>query len=67
MYLGIISFHVGATAAMESPLLLLITLAYVIPFTAMRIRAEDRVLAAGFGDEFRTFAGSTPALVPFTR
>jgi protein-S-isoprenylcysteine O-methyltransferase Ste14 len=67
MYLGIISFHVGATVAMESPLLLLITLAYVIPFTAMRIRAEDRVLAAGFGDEFRTFAGSTPALVPFTR
>ena len=62
--LGIVSFHVGATIAMESLLLLLITLVYVIPFTLMRIRAEDRVLATGFGDEYRTFAGRVPALVP---
>jgi len=67
MYLGIVSFHVGATLAMESLALLVITLVYVIPFTAMRIRAEDRVLAAGFGDEFRVFAGRVPALVPFAR
>jgi protein-S-isoprenylcysteine O-methyltransferase Ste14 len=67
MYLGIASFHVGATMAMESLALLVITLAYVIPFTAARIRAEDAVLAAGFGDEFRAFAGRVPALVPFTR
>src|SRR5438046_5165785 len=45
MYLGIISFHVGATIAMESVALGIITLAYVIPFTALRIRAEDTVLA----------------------
>ncbi|HKC91096.1 MAG TPA: isoprenylcysteine carboxylmethyltransferase family protein [Candidatus Limnocylindria bacterium] len=67
MYLGIISFHVGATLAMESLALLAITLLYVIPFTALRIRAEDRVLASGFGDAFRAFAGRVPALVPFTR
>jgi protein-S-isoprenylcysteine O-methyltransferase Ste14 len=67
MYLGIVSFHFGATLAMESVALLVITLVYVIPFTAVRIRAEDRVLAAGFGDEFRTFAARVPALVPFTR
>jgi protein-S-isoprenylcysteine O-methyltransferase Ste14 len=67
MYLGIVSFHVGATLAMESLALLAITLLYVIPFTAMRIRAEDSVLATGFGDEFRAFAGRVPALVPFTR
>jgi protein-S-isoprenylcysteine O-methyltransferase Ste14 len=66
MYLGIVSFHVGATMAMESIALLVITLAYVIPFTVLRIRAEDSVLAAGFGDEFRAFAGRVPALVPFT-
>src|SRR5256714_6496825 len=60
MYLGIVSFHVGATIAMESLALLVITVAYVIPFTAMRIRAEDRVLAAGFGDAFRLFAGRVP-------
>jgi protein-S-isoprenylcysteine O-methyltransferase Ste14 len=67
MYLGIVSFHVGATLAMESLLLGAITLLYVIPFTTMRIRAEDRVLAAGFGEDFRTFAGRVPALVPFRR
>ena len=67
MYFGIVSFHVGATMAMESLALLVITFAYVIPFTALRIRAEDMVLATGFGDEFRAFAGRVPALVPFTR
>ena len=66
MYLGIVSFHVGATLAMESLALLAITLIYVIPFTALRIRAEDTVLAEGFGDEFHAFAGRVPALVPFT-
>jgi len=67
MYFGIVSFHVGATLAMESLALLVITLAYVIPFTALRIRAEDRVLATGFGEEFQAFAGRVPALVPFAR
>jgi protein-S-isoprenylcysteine O-methyltransferase Ste14 len=67
MYLGIVSFHVGGTLAMESLALLAITLLYVIPFTALRIRAEDGVLATGFGDEFRAFAGRVPALVPFAR
>ena len=67
MYLGIVSFHFGATLAMESLALLAITLAYVIPFTVLRIRAEDRVLATGFGDEFRAFAGRVAAFVPFTR
>jgi protein-S-isoprenylcysteine O-methyltransferase Ste14 len=67
MYLGIVSFHIGATLAMESLALIVITVLYVIPFTAMRIRAEDKVLAAGFGDEFRAFAGRVPAFVPFAR
>lgn len=67
MYFGIVSFHIGATVAMESLALLVITFLYVIPYTAMRIRAEDGVLAEGFGDEFRAFAGRVPALVPFSR
>jgi protein-S-isoprenylcysteine O-methyltransferase Ste14 len=66
MYLGIVSFHFGATVAMESLALFVITILYVIPFTLARIRAEDRVLAEGFGEEFRAFAGRVPALVPFT-
>lgn len=67
MYFGIVSFHVGATLAMESLALFVITLVYVIPLTLLRIRAEDKVLAEGFGEEFRAFSGRVPALVPFTR
>src|SRR5436190_5976337 len=67
MYLGIISFHVGATIAMESVALLAITVLYAIPFTALRIRAEDRVHASGSGDALRAFAGRVPPLLPFTR
>ena len=67
MYFGIVSFHIGATLAMESLALLVVTLVYVIPYTAVRIRAEDRILSTGFGDEFRAFAGRVPALVPFAR
>ena len=67
MYLGIVSFHMGATIAMESLALLVITLVYVIPFTLVRIRAEDQVLAAGFGEEFRAFSGRVPAFMPFAR
>jgi protein-S-isoprenylcysteine O-methyltransferase Ste14 len=67
MYLGIVSFHVGATLAMESVLLLAVTLLYVIPFTAIRIRAEDRVLAEGFGESYRSFAERVPTLVPVRR
>jgi protein-S-isoprenylcysteine O-methyltransferase Ste14 len=67
MYLGIISFHVGATMAMESLALLLVTVIYVIPYTVARIRAEDGVLASAFGDEYQSFATRVPALVPFAR
>jgi protein-S-isoprenylcysteine O-methyltransferase Ste14 len=67
MYFGIVSFHIGATLAMESLALLVITLVYVIPLTLVRIRAEDKVLAEAFGEEFRTFTGRVPALVPFAR
>jgi len=67
MYLGIVLFHMGATIAMESLALLVITLVYVIPFTLVRIRAEDQVLAAGFGEEFRAFSGRVPAFMPFAR
>jgi protein-S-isoprenylcysteine O-methyltransferase Ste14 len=67
MYLGIVSFHVGATIGMESLSLLAITLLYVIPYTIARIRAEDGVLARGFGDDYGAFASRVPALVPFIR
>jgi protein-S-isoprenylcysteine O-methyltransferase Ste14 len=67
MYLGILSFHIGAIFAMESVLLLAATALYVVPYTALRIVAEDRVLLEGFGAKWSAFAGRVPVLVPFAR
>jgi len=67
MYLGILSFHIGATFAMQSLLLLAATALYVVPFTAARIVAEERVLLQGFGDAYSAFVRRVPALVPFGR
>jgi protein-S-isoprenylcysteine O-methyltransferase Ste14 len=67
MYLGILAFHVGATIAMESLLLLIATAVYVVPFTAARIGAEEKTLAAGFGPRWRAYAARVPPLVPLVR
>jgi protein-S-isoprenylcysteine O-methyltransferase Ste14 len=67
MYLGILAFHIGAIFAMESLLLLAATAFYVVPFTAARIVAEDRVLREGFGAKWAAFSERVPTLVPFAR
>src|SRR5438876_1135944 len=50
MYLGIVLFHLGASLALESPLLLVATAIFVAPFTAVRIGAEEKVLRDAFGE-----------------
>jgi protein-S-isoprenylcysteine O-methyltransferase Ste14 len=65
MYLGIVLFHVGASLALESPLLLLATGLFVAPFTAIRIRAEEKVLKDAFGQRYLRYAERVPALIPF--
>lgn len=67
MYFGIVGFHAGATLAMESLLCLAITALYVVPFTAARIVAEEKVLVQGFGERYRSFVTRVPTLVPFAR
>jgi protein-S-isoprenylcysteine O-methyltransferase Ste14 len=65
MYLGIVLFHLGASLALESPLLLGTTALFVVPFTAIRIGAEERVLRDAFGDRYVRYAERVPALIPF--
>ena len=65
MYLGIVLFHIGASLALESTLLLAATLLYVVPLTAIRVVAEDKVLAAAFGEAFAAYRRSVPTLLPF--
>jgi protein-S-isoprenylcysteine O-methyltransferase Ste14 len=64
MYLGIVVYHVGASLALESQLLLIATLVYVVPFTAIRLIAEEKVLAAAFGDRYASYQRDVPALLP---
>ena len=65
MYLGIVLFHVGASLAMESSLLLAITALFVVPFTAVRIAAEEKVLREAFGERYLRYAERVGALIPF--
>jgi protein-S-isoprenylcysteine O-methyltransferase Ste14 len=67
MYLGILVYHVGASLALESALLLAGTIAYVLPLLLVRIAWEERVLREGFGDEYDRYALRVPPLVPLLR
>ena len=64
MYLGILGYHLGASLALESLFLLATTLLMVLPFTVIRIVAEERVLAVGFGEPYERYRARTPALLP---
>jgi protein-S-isoprenylcysteine O-methyltransferase Ste14 len=65
MFLGIVLFHLGASLALESALLLAATALLVVPFTQLRIGAEERVLREAFGERYLRYAERVPALIPF--
>lgn len=67
MYLGIVLYHLGATLVLQSPLLLALTALFIVPFTAVRIAYEDRVLREAFGDAYAVYQRDVPPLVPFIR
>jgi protein-S-isoprenylcysteine O-methyltransferase Ste14 len=48
------------------PMLVLCILLFVLG-TEIRIRIEDRLLAASFGDQFETYRNTTSAYIPFVR
>ncbi len=65
MYLGILLYHAGATLVLESPLLLAATALFVVPYTAVRIAVEEKVLREWFGERYTRYAARVPALLPF--
>jgi protein-S-isoprenylcysteine O-methyltransferase Ste14 len=50
---------------MESSLLLAITALFVVPYTAVRIVAEEKVLREAFGERYLRYAERVGALIPF--
>ena len=64
MYLGIVLFHVGASLAMQSPLLLFATLGLIVPFTAIRLTAEEKALTVAFPEHYPEYQHRVPALLP---
>jgi protein-S-isoprenylcysteine O-methyltransferase Ste14 len=63
MYLGIVLFHLGASLALESVPLLVLTAIVVLPLTLARIAAEERVLREAF-EPYAEYARRVPALIP---
>jgi len=67
IYFGILVYHLGASVALESAFLLAGTVAYVLPLLLARIAWEERVLRAGFGEQYDRYALRVPPLVPLLR
>jgi len=64
IYLGMFLFLLGMAVALGHWLALIVAVPLFIVGTSIRTRLEDRLLEAQFGDEFRAYAASTPALIP---
>lgn len=67
MYLGILTYHVGAALALESAILLGVTALVVLPYTALRIAAEEQVLREGFGRAYADYEQRVPRILPLPR
>ncbi|HEX6741400.1 MAG TPA: isoprenylcysteine carboxylmethyltransferase family protein [Sphingomicrobium sp.] len=64
IYLGMLLFLLGLAVALGHWLQLVVALPLFLVGTVIRTRLEDRLLDAQFGQEFRDYAQSTPALIP---
>jgi protein-S-isoprenylcysteine O-methyltransferase Ste14 len=64
IYLGMLLFLFGLAAAMGHWLQLIAALPLFLWGTSIRTRLEDQLLEQQFGDDFRAYAATTPALFP---
>ncbi len=64
IYLGTLLFSFSAPLILRS-LLGLLTMTALVPMLILRIRLEEKVLAARFGQEFAEYARRTKRLIPF--
>jgi protein-S-isoprenylcysteine O-methyltransferase Ste14 len=64
IYLGMLLFLLGLAVALGHLLQLIVTVPVFLAGTMIRTRIEDRLLEDRFGDSFRHYARTTPALIP---
>ena len=67
MYLGVIVYHVGAALALESLSVLAVAALFVVPYTAIRIGYEEKLLRDAFAERYDDYARRTPTLLPLPR
>ena len=67
MYLGIILIWFGIAAAFQSPALVAIAAAYIVPVFRSYIRAEERMLVGEFGAQFEEYTRRVGRLLPRLR
>lgn len=64
IYLGMLLFLLALAVALGHWAQLIIALPVFLLGTAIRTRLEDRLLEQQFGEKFRDYRSSTPALIP---
>ena len=64
IYLGLLLFLLSLAVALGHFAQLIVAIPVFLAGTAIRTRIEDRLLETKFGDEFRDYARTTPALIP---
>jgi protein-S-isoprenylcysteine O-methyltransferase Ste14 len=64
IYLGMLLFLLALSAALGHWLQLIVAIPVFLIGTAIRTRLEDGLLEQNFGDAFRDYQRSTPALIP---
>jgi protein-S-isoprenylcysteine O-methyltransferase Ste14 len=64
IYLAMLLFQLGLAAALGHWLQLIVAVPVFLVGTRIRTKAEERLLEEGFGEAFREYRSSTPALFP---
>ena len=64
IYAGIVGLALGGMLVAGFAQMLVV-LAATIAFAAWRVRTEDRIMIATFGDRYRAYRSRVPALMPF--
>ena len=68
IYTSMLCMLLGTGLLLATPLTLLLpSLLFFVIGTEIRVRTEEKLLAAQFGDEFREYQRSVPAYIPFLK